>query len=61
MNMKDYITIKIASMLLGVDRTTLRRWDKTGKLKSYRHPINNYRLYLKSDIDKIIKGIEKND
>lgn len=59
MNIKDYITIKEAAELLGVDKTTLRRWDKAGKLKPFRHPINSYRLYKKADIDAILNGIEK--
>mgnify|MGYP004729913421 FL=1 len=59
MNIKDYITIKEAAELLGVDKTTLRRWDKAGKLKPFRHPINSYRLYKKADIGAILKGIEK--
>ncbi len=57
MNIKDYITIKEAAELLGVDKTTLRRWDKAGKLKPYRHPINSYRLYKKSDLEALLKGI----
>lgn len=59
MNIKDYATIKEAAELLGVDKTTLRRWDKAGKLKPYRHPINSYRLYKKSDLEQILKGIKK--
>ena len=58
MNMKDYITIKEASELLGVDKMTLRRWDNAGKLKSYRHPINRYRLYVKSDLETLLRGIQ---
>ena len=56
--MKDYITIKDASEVLGVDKMTLRRWDKAGKLKSYRHPINRYRLYVKSDLEELLRGIQ---
>ena len=59
MNIKDYATIKEAAELLGVDKTTLRRWDKASKLKPYRHPINSYRLYKKSDLEQILKGIKK--
>ena len=59
MNIKDYATIKEAAELLGVDKTTLRRWDKAGKLKPYRRPINSYRLYKRSDIEQILKGIKK--
>ena len=59
MNLENYVTIKFASKLLGVDKTTLRRWDKQGKLKPYRHPINGYRLYLLSDIEDLIRSIKK--
>lgn len=59
MNIKDYIMIKEAAELLGADKTTLRRWDRAGKLKPFRHPINSYRLYKKADIDAILKRIEK--
>ena len=30
------LTIKQASELIGVDRVTLRRWEKAGKIKSTR-------------------------
>lgn len=56
-NLKDYLTIKEASDLLGVDPMTLRRWDKAEKLKPHRHPLNNYRLYKKEDLENLLKGI----
>lgn len=59
MNIKDYVTIKEAAELLGVDKTTLRRWDKAGKLKPYRHPLNRYRLYKKAELNALLKGIEQ--
>jgi len=59
-NLKDYLTIKQASEILGVNPMTLRRWDKAGKLKSYRHPLNKYRLYKKEELENLLKGI-KND
>jgi len=57
--MKDFIQIDEASRLLNVTTMTLRRWDKAGKLKAYRHPINHYRLYKKSEIEELLKGIKK--
>lgn len=56
--MNKYITIKDAANILGVSKITLRNWDKSGKLKAYRHPFNNYRVYKLEDIDKIIEMIE---
>lgn len=41
----DLLTIKAAAELLGVSEQTLRRWDKAGKLRARRHPMNGYRLY----------------
>ena len=57
MNIKDYLTIKEAAELLGVDKTTLRRWDKAGKLTPYRHPLNRYRLYKKEELEQLLRGI----
>lgn len=56
-NLKDYLTVDEASKILGVSKITLRRWDNSGKLKSYRHPINKYRLYKKEELENLLKGI----
>lgn len=58
-NFKEYITVKEAAELLGVSIMTLHRWDAKGKLKSYRHPINNYRLYKTADLKKLLMRISK--
>ena len=55
-----YITIKQASKILGVSPLTLRNWDKNGKLKAHRHPMNNYRVYKIEDLEKVIIEIETN-
>lgn len=55
--MKDFIKIEEAAQILNVTKMTLRRWDNADKLKAYRHPINNWRLYKKQDIEKLLKGI----
>lgn len=54
----DYITIGDAAKFLGVTAETLRNWDKAGKLVAYRHPINQYRLYSKATLVKLIQRIE---
>lgn len=59
--MSDYMTIKDAAKFLKVTGQTLRNWDKLGKLKPHRHPMNNYRLYKKTDLVKLLNKIEKND
>lgn len=55
---KRYLTIKEAAKILGVSPLTLRNWDKKGKLKAVRHPINNYRLYPREKIEIILRKIE---
>lgn len=58
-NFKGYLTVKQAAEFLGVTIMTLHRWDAKGKLKALRHPINRYRLYKKSDLEKLLKRVSK--
>jgi len=55
------LTIGQAAELLGVTTATLRNWDRAGKLKARRHPINKYRLYTKSDIARLLDEICRED
>jgi excisionase family DNA binding protein len=57
--MKDiYFSIKEAAEILGVSPLTLRNWDKSGKFPAQRHPMNNYRVYKLSALERIIVDIE---
>lgn len=56
---KQYLTIKKASEILGVTPLTLRNWDKKGKLIAHRHPVNNYRVYKKEEIDTLMRKIDE--
>jgi len=58
-NLNGYMTVKEAAKLLGISTMTLRRWDNGKKLKAKRHPINNYRLYSRKELDVILKEINK--
>jgi len=55
---KKYLTIKEVSRILGVTPLTLRNWDKKKKLKAYRNPINNYRVYKPEEIQLFLRKIE---
>jgi len=55
---KKYLTVREVAKLLGVTPLTVRNWDKAGKLKALRNPINNYRVYKASDIEYFIRKIE---
>jgi len=54
-----YLTVKEVAKLLGVTPLTVRNWDKSGKLKAIRHPINNYRLYRLEDIENFLKKLKE--
>jgi len=54
-----YLTVKEVAKLLGVTPLTVRNWDKSGKLKAIRHPINNYRLYRLEDIETFLKKLNQ--
>jgi len=53
-----YFSIKEAAEILGVSTLTLRNWDKSRKFPAQRHPMNNYRVYKLSALEKIIEDIE---
>lgn len=54
----DYLKIKDAAKFLGVTPNTLRNWEKEKKIQVYRNPQNDYRLYKKEDLEKLLNKIE---
>lgn len=55
------LTIAQAANLLGVSVSTLRNWDRQGKLTPHRHPINGYRMYNRAEIVRLKELIEGRD
>lgn len=49
------LTVSEAAKLLGVTPTTLRNWDKTGKLTPARDPNNGYRIYRLENVKQILR------
>ena len=58
-NLQEYMTIKDAAEFLGVSQNTLRNWGTSGKIPEHRNPVNSYRLYKVSDLEKLLKAVEK--
>jgi excisionase family DNA binding protein len=58
LSLKDYQTVGEAAATLGVSRSTLRNWDKAGKLKPYRHPVNGYRLYNRHELEVLLQDMQ---
>ena len=52
--LKDYLRVKEAAEFLGVSPNTIRNWSREGKLKTFRNPINGYRLFRKADLKKLL-------
>lgn len=48
----EYFSIAEVADILSVSKETLRRWDKNGKLTPIRHPINNYRVYHRKQLEQ---------
>ncbi len=56
--MEKLYSIAEAAEIIGVNKVTLRRWDKNGKFPSLRHPINNYRVYTAERVDSFVKELQ---
>jgi site-specific DNA-methyltransferase (adenine-specific) len=56
--MEKYIKVGEAAKILGVSSETLRRWDKTKKFESVRHPINNYRVYPENAVLEMVEELQ---
>ena len=54
----EYMTVGEAAAFLGVSKDTLRRWDRAGKLTARRHPVTDYRLYLREELQTLLVGLK---
>lgn len=59
MRQKGFLRVKEAAAMLGVSPNTVRAWGAAGKVTEYRHPANNYRLYKRADLDRLLNQVEK--
>lgn len=57
-NLQNLMTIAQAAEYVGVTPLTLRNWDKAGKLKAVRNPLNGYRMYDKEELDKFLSQLQ---
>ena len=58
-NLSDYIMTAEAAVILGVSQNTLRKWAADGQIPVRINPVNGYRLFKKSDLEKFLKKIER--
>jgi excisionase family DNA binding protein len=57
MKTDEFVLVNEAAELLGVSANTVRAWATTGKLQEYRHPVNNYRLFRREDVEALLEQI----
>ena len=56
---EHYLIVEAEQEYLGVSPNTLRNWSRSGRISEYRHPVNNYRLFGVSDLDRLLKKTEQ--
>lgn len=52
---EGFVTVKEAAKLLDVAPNTVRAWGAAGSITEYRHPVNNYRLYKRNELEKLLQ------
>ena len=57
-NLRQFLTVTQAAEFLGVAPNTLRNWDRDEKIPVYRHPISNYRLFKREDLEVVLQQIQ---
>ncbi len=55
---QEFLLVKETAEVLGVSDNTVRAWAAAGKLQEYRHPVNNYRLFRRNEVERLLEQIE---
>lgn len=53
----DFLQVSEAAEFLSVSPNTIRNWGRDGKITEYRHPVNNYRLFKRTELERIRKKL----
>jgi len=59
MESEGFVRVKEAAQILDVAPNTVRAWGAAGKITEYRHPANNYRLYKRQELEKLLAAIRR--
>jgi DNA (cytosine-5)-methyltransferase 1 len=51
----DFLRVADAADYLGVSPNTLRNWENAGKINALRNPMNDHRLFRRSDLDSLLQ------
>ena len=58
-NLLNFLRISEAAEYLGVSPNTLRNWENAGKIVAHRHPVNDYRLFKKEELDALLNQLRE--
>ncbi len=53
------LRVREAADLLGVVPNTVRNWGHRSKIPEHRQPVNDYRLFRVSDLDRLLRTTER--
>lgn len=56
---EGFVRVKEAAQILDVAPNTVRAWGAAGKITEYRHPANNYRLYKRKELEKLLAKLRR--
>ncbi len=56
---EGFVRVKEAAEILGVCPNTIRAWGAEVKLTEYRHPLNNYRLFKRDELERVLRKLEE--
>lgn len=59
LRLDDFLTVKEAAELLGVSVNTIRNWGRESQIPEHRHPVNNYRLFKRADLEDVLRRVER--
>jgi excisionase family DNA binding protein len=57
--LSEYMHTAEAAEYLGVHHNTIRKWAARGDIPMHRNPLNGYRLFKRTDLDKLLKKVAK--
>lgn len=51
----EYVQTAEAAEILGIAQNTLRKWAARGDIPMHRNPVNGYRLFKRSDLERLLR------
>lgn len=59
MESEGFVRVKEAAEILDVAPNTVRAWGASGRITEYRHPANNYRLYKRKELERMLAKLRR--